>query len=189
MSEKGKTAYITGGASGIGLALATSLAKQGVNLYIADRNLEGVQKASKHLIETYGIRCNGLEVDVASWEQQADAFREATKQGRVNYVFPIAGIGEKTWVKNDPRSKEGDYEEPNLVVCGLVLHGYAESGSLCGSQVIDVDLKGVLYTTSLAIQHFRRQQPDSNGIRGKSGVLSFIKLLRKSMLNHRQSLR
>ena len=35
-------------------------------------------------------------------------------------------------------------------------------------QVLDVDLKGVLYTSSLAIQHFRRQKPDHNGFKGKS---------------------
>ena len=34
--------------------------------------------------------------------------------------------------------------------------------------VIDVDLTGVVYTVSLAVQQMRRQEKDANGFRGKS---------------------
>ena len=40
--------------------------------------------------------------------------------------------------------------------------------------VIDVDLTGVIYTVSLAVQQMRRQDKDSNGFRGKSASPSFI---------------
>lgn len=116
MSEKGKTAYITGGASGIARATAEMLAKRGINIIIADQNAEGATEVAKHLVDTYGIQCSGVQVNVASWQQQADAFRKATASTRIDYVFAIAGIGEKPWIPNDPNSRPGDYEEPNLVV-------------------------------------------------------------------------
>jgi short-subunit dehydrogenase len=116
MSEKGKTAYITGGASGIGRAVAEMLAKRGINIIIADRNMNGVTEISKQLVQNHGIQCSGVEVDVADWQQQADVFRKVSSNARIDYVFPIAGIGEKPWIKNDPNSKPDDYEIPNLVV-------------------------------------------------------------------------
>lgn len=112
-----KTAYITGGASGLGLAVATMLAKKGVNLILADINEAALQKASKELGDAHGISCSGVQVDVSSWEQQVSAWLEASNDKRIDYVFPFAGVGEKPWVKNDPDSKEYDYEEPNLTVC------------------------------------------------------------------------
>jgi NAD(P)-dependent dehydrogenase (short-subunit alcohol dehydrogenase family) len=116
MPDKGKTAYITGGASGIGRAVAEMLAKRGSNIILADKNIEGVKEVSKHLVNTYSINCYGIEVDVADWEPQAEAFRKASSNTRIDYVFPIAGIGEKSWVKNDPNSKPDSYEMPNLEV-------------------------------------------------------------------------
>ena len=39
--------------------------------------------------------------------------------------------------------------------------------------VIDLDLTGVMYTVSLAVQQFRRQEP-KNGFRGKIGCVASI---------------
>ena len=55
---KGKVAVITGGASGIGLATARSLAREGVRLVLAD-----IEVSSLELIETYVA--NGFGVGVA----------------------------------------------------------------------------------------------------------------------------
>ena len=88
------------------------------------------------------------KVDVTDWNSQAKAFGEAvTSFERIDYVYPIAGVGERRWIDNDP-TKSG-FEAPDLTV-------------------MDIDLKGLLYTLSLAIQQFRRQDKDSNGFRGKS---------------------
>lgn len=67
--------------------------------------------------------------------------------GRIDYVYPIAGIGERVSIANKPSST--GFEMPDLTV-------------------LDVDLTGVLYTISLAVQQFRRQEPGKNGLRGQS---------------------
>ena len=117
MSSTKRTAYITGGASGIGRAIADMLAKRQVDLILADVNLSGAQQVASQLSDTHDVKCQAVQVDVADWKQQKSAFKEAASKTRIDYVFPIAGIGEKPWTKNDPSSNEGEYEEPNLVVC------------------------------------------------------------------------
>ena len=89
------------------------------------------------------------EVDVADWDSQRSAFEAAIAafNGRIDYVFPIAGIGERRSFPNRPKST--GFEKPDL-------------------SVIEVDEIGVLYTVSLAVQHFRRQGFNKYGYRGKS---------------------
>lgn len=50
-----KVAVVTGGASGIGLASAKLLAKEGARVLVADFNLEGAQKAVEEIRQDGGI--------------------------------------------------------------------------------------------------------------------------------------
>lgn len=94
------------------------------------------------------IVAKAAHVDVANWNSQAKAFSQAVADfGRLDYVYAIAGVGEQTFIPNNPNSS--GFVMPNLTT-------------------LDVDLTGVLYTASLAIQQFRRQDPGKNGFRGKS---------------------
>lgn len=45
----GKTAIVTGGASGIGLATVEAFVKKGMNVVLADSNEEGGQAAAENL--------------------------------------------------------------------------------------------------------------------------------------------
>jgi len=72
--------------------------------------------------------------------------------GRIDYVYPIAGIGERPWTPHHTGLKDA-FVKPDL-------------------SVADVDMRAVLYTCSLALQQFRRQEPDMDGFRGKSNAVS-----------------
>lgn len=70
MSElKGKTAIITGASRGIGRAIAESLAAEGMNLVIAARGREALEKTAHEISELYKTKVVGIVCDVAS---QAD---------------------------------------------------------------------------------------------------------------------
>ncbi|KAI7335719.1 hypothetical protein KC315_g3060 [Hortaea werneckii] len=146
-----KTAYITGGGSGIGRAVTTMLVNRGYKVAIADLNYPH----AKGVATSLGPQVIAYEVDAALWESQTKVFQQAVKDlgGRVDFVCPIAGIGESRSIPNDPTST--DFAKPDL-------------------SCLDVDLYGVTYTVSLAVQQMRRQERDEDGIRGKIAVTASV---------------
>ena len=67
-NKKSKTAIITGGSKGIGFRISQILAKRKYNIVICSRNLPDAKKAKKE-IESYGVKCLALKVDVGSYKQ------------------------------------------------------------------------------------------------------------------------
>ncbi len=89
---KGKTAIITGAASGIGLALAHALAAAGVDLALADINAQGLEALRTQLAAT-GRRIYTRVLDVSSDADMRAAAAEFEAQlGEVHLVFNNAGI-------------------------------------------------------------------------------------------------
>ena len=92
MNLKGRTAVITGAASGIGRGTALALAKRGCNLALADLNEQGLGETAASA-EAKGVRVSRHRLDVASREQVAalpDAVLAA--HGRVDLLFNNAGV-------------------------------------------------------------------------------------------------
>ena len=89
---EGKTAVITGGASGIGRALAERFAGEGARLVLADIEAAALDETVAQLAaggaEILGVRC-----DVAD-QIQVDALRDAAldRFGSVHFVFNNAGV-------------------------------------------------------------------------------------------------
>jgi NAD(P)-dependent dehydrogenase (short-subunit alcohol dehydrogenase family) len=93
MELTGKTAVITGGASGIGLATATRFAAAGANLVLGDIELGPLEEAVARLTAS-GASAVGVACDVAR-EEDVVALREAALAhfGGVHVVFNNAGVG------------------------------------------------------------------------------------------------
>ena len=92
-SVSGKIAFVTGGASGIGAALAAELADGGAEVWIADRQLDAAQELAQRL-NNGGAKAHAIELDVRSFPSFERAVAEATQQsGRIDYLFNNAGIG------------------------------------------------------------------------------------------------
>lgn len=86
----GRTAFITGGANGIGLGLARALLAEGVKVAIADIRQEALDMALDKLDNGEVI---GLKLDVASREAFAEAADEAEgRLGPVSLLFNNAGV-------------------------------------------------------------------------------------------------
>jgi NAD(P)-dependent dehydrogenase (short-subunit alcohol dehydrogenase family) len=92
MELEGKTAVITGGASGIGLATAKQLARSGVNLVLGDIEGETLAGAVEGL-RTNGAHAIGVTTDVTE-EEDVIALRDAalSEFGAVHVVFNNAGV-------------------------------------------------------------------------------------------------
>ena len=87
----GKTALVTGGTSGIGLATAQRLAAEGAHVYLTGRTLDRVDAA----VATIGDGATGVAADVtdiAALDRLADVVRQ---RGRgLDVLFANAGGGE-----------------------------------------------------------------------------------------------
>ena len=90
----GKTAIITGGNSGIGLAFARGLVKSGADVAIWARNPDKNAAAVEELHSLGGGEAIALPCDVAKEEQIAAAMQGTLEQfGKVDICFANAGIG------------------------------------------------------------------------------------------------
>ncbi len=88
----GKTAFITGGASGIGLALAKGFLQVGMNVMLADIEEPALERALKSLA-SYDNRLGGIVLDVALRDAYERAAAAAfAKFGKVHVVCNNAGV-------------------------------------------------------------------------------------------------
>jgi len=89
---KDKTAFVTGGASGIGLETARALAMRGSRLILAD--IEGARaEAAAADLRAEGADAIGLLLNVAEEADWARAGEAAAKFGEVRILFSNAGVG------------------------------------------------------------------------------------------------
>lgn len=116
---RGKTAFITGGASGLGFAMAEALGRDGMNIMIADIEAEAAQLKVEEL-RARQIRAEWVQVDVTSRDSvRKGAIETIARFGKVHLIANNAGVGAGGALGSVP---EGDWD-----------------------WVIDVNLKGVVY--------------------------------------------
>ncbi|MEU5958891.1 SDR family NAD(P)-dependent oxidoreductase [Streptomyces sp. NPDC047525] len=88
----GRTAFVTGAASGIGRASAVLLAEAGATVHCADRDAQGLHKTAT-LIKAAGGTAHTHPLDVADRTQVEQAVASATAAtGRLDVMAAIAGI-------------------------------------------------------------------------------------------------
>ncbi|MBK5193725.1 MAG: SDR family oxidoreductase [Flavobacteriaceae bacterium] len=98
-SLKGKTAIITGGASGIGKAIAQKFATQGANVHILELNKEeGNEVVAK--INKDGGKAKSYECDVSRQEQVRDVVMQISKGKTIDILINNAGIAHVGNVEN-----------------------------------------------------------------------------------------
>lgn len=91
----GKTAVVTGGASGIGKAYSEAMAEAGANVVIGDIDGEGARKAAEEIHEDTDREVVALEVDVSEKDDVDGFIGEAYDRfGSIDVCFVNAGIAE-----------------------------------------------------------------------------------------------
>lgn len=89
----GKSAIITGGSKGLGLAMAAGLASAGANVMLVNRNAEEGAAAARELSTDYGVTAISFAADITKADQ-TDAMVNAALDafGKVDILINSAGI-------------------------------------------------------------------------------------------------
>lgn len=88
----GRVAVVTGGARGLGLSMATALARNGARIALFDV-LDEVETSAARLAEEAGVTALGLTVDVTSGSDLAAAFEVVeSRLGRPSILVNAAGV-------------------------------------------------------------------------------------------------
>ncbi|MDR0333639.1 MAG: 3-oxoacyl-[acyl-carrier-protein] reductase [Dysgonamonadaceae bacterium] len=90
---EGKTAVVTGGARGIGKAIALKLASEGANIAFTDLNIDENAKNTEAEIAALGVQVKGYASNAANFEDTKNVVAEIAKDfGRIDILVNNAGI-------------------------------------------------------------------------------------------------
>src|SRR6202163_276891 len=87
---EGKTAVITGGTSGIGLATAKLFVREGAHVFITGRR----QKELDEAVKAIGSNVTGIQSDVTKLADLNRLYETVKAKGRIDVVFANAGVAE-----------------------------------------------------------------------------------------------
>lgn len=132
MSLKDKVAIVTGGNSGIGMAIVLELARQGANIVIDYIAHPEAAEALEKQVHALGDQVIGVMADVSRVDQLQNLIDAAVKEfGRVDIMVNNAGVETRTSVLD---TTEQQYEK-----------------------VMDINLKSAFFGTQLAARQMIKQ--------------------------------
>lgn len=138
-----RSAIVTGGASGIGRALGEELARSGVRVVLADRQLAVAEEVAAGIRGRGGV-ASAAELDVRDAEQFHQVVETLVGEtGHLDYLFNNAGIGAGGEIR--------DYAAPDWDdVIDVNLRGVAHGIGASYPQMIEQGFGHIVNTASMA---------------------------------------
>jgi 3-oxoacyl-[acyl-carrier protein] reductase len=173
MDFNGKVALITGGARGIGKAIAEKFASLGATVAVADLNLDQAQSTAQELQDRYGRPATAVQVNVSEHEnaqQMVDQVIQAF--GKIDILVNNAGVTRDTLIL---RMEEKDWD----LVLGVNLKGVFN----CSKAVVRPMIKqrsGRIINIS-SVSGLAGQSGQTNYSASKAGVIGFTKALAREV--------
>lgn len=127
-------AIVTGATSGFGKAIAEKLASDGLNIILTGRRLERLTEISEKIAAAYKVKTKILNFNVSSWSECQTKFDEIISIApEIEVLVNNAGLGRG--IEKLQEGKVSDWEE-----------------------MIDTNIKGLLYMTRLVVPHMIAQK-------------------------------
>jgi len=159
---RGRTGVVTGGARGIGLAVARSLAAEGVNLALLDL-LDNVEEVAATIADEFDVRTLGHNLDVTDREATFAAFQRVRQELGVPQVLLTAAGIEVNKASVDTSAQEwrrvidvnltGTFFSTQAFATGLLVTGQPGSAILVASMsgtIVNVPQWAASYNASKA---------------------------------------
>jgi len=102
-SLEGKSAIITGGASGIGKAISTTFSQQGAHIHILEFNKESGEQTVEEIKST-GRQANFYQCDVSNHKQVKEVISTIAKNHNIDILVNNAGIAHVGNIENTEES-------------------------------------------------------------------------------------
>ncbi len=140
MNSEGRSAVVTGGASGLGAAVARRLAERGAQVVIADRDAERGEALAGEL----GGAAEFVRCDVTDEAEMREAVRRAAERAPLALLACCAGVG----------------------TVGRVLGRSGPHELAAFARVVHINLVGTFNAIRLAAEAMARNEPNAEGERG-----------------------
>lgn len=169
----GRVAIVTGGARGIGKAIAETLATRGANIAVADLRMELAEETANEISANSGIETIALEVDVSDQASAKAMVKSAiAKFGKIDILVNNAGITRDGLIM---RMKEADWD--------LVLDINLKGAFNCAQALVRPMMKQrygrIINITS--VSGITGQAGQTNYSSSKAGLIGFTKALAKEV--------
>jgi 3-oxoacyl-[acyl-carrier protein] reductase len=170
MDFTGQVAMVTGGARGIGRAIAEGLARRGAHVVVADIDADEARETAS-VLTSFGIKAMGMKLDVSNSEEVKKIFGEMRKEfSRIDILVNNAGITRDGLVL---RMKEEDWD--SVIAVNL------KSVFLCSKEALK-DMSQQRYGRIVSISSvaaFMGNPGQANYGASKAGIVGLTKTLAK----------
>jgi NAD(P)-dependent dehydrogenase (short-subunit alcohol dehydrogenase family) len=134
---QGKVAVVTGGSSGIGLAVAEGLAAEGVHLVLAARGAERLEQEATRLRAAHGTQVAAVACDVATPEGTDAVVRAAQEAfGGADVLFNNAGTGSNETILDAPDEKWQAFWDLHVMAAVRLARGLVPAMAARGGGVV-----------------------------------------------------
>jgi NAD(P)-dependent dehydrogenase (short-subunit alcohol dehydrogenase family) len=173
---KDKVAIVTGGATGLGKAIATEFARLGANIVIASRNLINLEKAAQE-ISKFNTKIVFMQTDVRDPKQVENMVAKAVSEfGKIDILVNNAA---------------GNFRVPSIemsvnawnTVVNIVLHGTWYCSQTVAKQMVNQETGGSIL--NVGSTHVWSGNPGTvHSTTAKAGVLAMTKSLAVEWASH-----
>ena len=176
-SLENKTAYVTGGARGIGKAVALGLAGNGADVAIVDIDMDAAAEVVKE-IEAMGCRSMAISCDVTNpSDVEAMVSRIVSEWGKLDIAFNNAGICINV------AAEEMSYEQWKKVI-DINLSGVFLTSQAAGKAMIKQKSGVIINTASMSGHIVNIPQPQCAYNASKAAVIMLTKSMAVEWVSH-----
>lgn len=169
----GRVAIVTGGARGIGKAIAETLATRGANIAVADLRMELAEETANEISANSGIETIALEVDVSDQASAKAMVKSAiAKFGKIDILVNNAGITRDRLIM---RMKEADWD----LVLDINLKGAFNCAQALARPMMKQRYGRIINISS--VSGITGQAGQTNYSSSKAGLIGFTKALAKEV--------